>query len=91
MIMLLAILVSILKLKGLAMSNYVDDIECGPVEFIVKDVTSLARFFDKEIGVDYEITKDDNGKSGSFVVFDLLLSEYEMAKNFITENNLWEG
>ena len=69
------------------------EIILNPQEFLVTDVYRVADFIDKEIGNEYEITKDEYsicGKfGGSVVVFELTPEERQLIRAFISKENLW--
>ncbi|MCK9476254.1 MAG: hypothetical protein M0R46_10055 [Candidatus Muirbacterium halophilum] len=59
-------------------------------EYIVSDIKQVTKFIDKEIGIDFEVTKDDDlSNSGSIVAFDITSKEDNKVRDFISKNNYW--
>jgi hypothetical protein len=62
-----------------------EDHDVGVQEYMVDNLNlfKLIRFIEMEIGVEFERNED------SLTVFDLLKSEHDAIRNFLTKNNLW--
>jgi len=59
-------------------------------EYVVTNISKLAAYIDKWIGLDFELTKlDGQPNAGSIVVFDISSSEHKQLRHFITEHNYW--
>ncbi len=61
-------------------------------EYIVSDVVEVKSYIDKHIGIDYEVTRDNDSdyhSSGSVVVFSIEEDEHEDLLQYITDNDLW--
>jgi len=61
-------------------------------EFLVTHIPTVARFVDDKIGVEHDASYSDNDplrKAGSLTVFDLLESERQDIRSFITKEKLW--
>jgi hypothetical protein len=60
-------------------------------EFLVTDCKKVAKFIDDKIGIDYEITYEDNTNEtgGSVVVFDIEYDEYQRIRKYISTHGLW--
>ena len=64
--------------------------EIEPQEYIVKDVDTLAWYIDLELGLEYEITRDDaQQESGSVTVFGLDWEEHRKIRNMLDTESLW--
>jgi len=59
-------------------------------EYLVNGITKVKRYIDKEIGVDYEATRDeDNKEAGSITVFDITYNEHMALREYITTYDMW--
>lgn len=67
-----------------------DEIEVGPMEYLVTDADKVGQYVNKAIGVGYEITyADDQEPTGSVTVYDLTLYDHKLIRNYINQNDLW--
>ncbi len=59
-------------------------------EYLVNDIDKVAAYIDQNIGIDYEVTRDDNNRSkGSIVVFEIEYDEHEDLRQYITDGDMW--
>lgn len=59
-------------------------------EYLIDGIDEVKAYIDKNIGIDYEITRDsDDRQKGSIVVFEIEYREHEDLRQYITDGNLW--
>ncbi len=60
-------------------------------EYLVTDCKKVVKFIDDKIGIESEITYDDDElkTSGSVTVFDIEYYEHQILREFISKNGLW--
>jgi len=64
--------------------------EVGTQEYLVNDIETVIKYIGEKIGVDYEVTLDNEDSSrGSIVIFELEEEEHLALRNFISKNSLW--
>jgi len=59
-----------------------------PQEYLVSGIDEVKAYIDKNIGIDYEITRDSDDK-GSIVVFEIEYQEHKDLRQYITDGDLW--
>jgi len=61
-----------------------------PQEYLVNGIDEVRAYIDKNIGIDYEITRDDSDRQkGSIVVFEIEFDEHKELREYITDGDLW--
>ena len=62
----------------------------SPQEYLIDGIDEVKAYIDKNIGIDYEITRDDGDRQkGSIVVFEIEFDEHEELREYITDGDLW--
>ncbi|WP_457748754.1 hypothetical protein [Sulfurimonas sp.] len=61
-----------------------------PQEYLINGIDEVKAYIDKNIGIYYEITRDnDDRQKGSIVVFEIEYEEHEDLRQYITDGDLW--
>ncbi len=61
-----------------------------PQEYLVDGLDQVIAYIDKNIGIDFEVTRDsDDRQKGSIVVFEIEDDEHEDLRQYITDGDMW--